>query len=425
MKQFLLIISILAFSSMLFAKNNNYKPGYVILESGDTLVGYIKNKPWRKNPNSVTFTAPSINNDTLTYRLSEIKGFSSDEFIFVKRYVKIDQQINKINDLNDYSRAPFREDTVLLQELVGGQVNLYSYNEPKGRMHYYIDSRSTELEELLNTMYQVEKGTDYGNTKSYVGYAEEYKTQLLKTLIGCKSITYNEIDIEFKESKLYKLILNYNQCVSPNKEIYTHKVEKWKIRPYILVGVTISKLKFKSSTSWDHLTNAEFKNSITFTGNFGLKYIIPKYHEKFQIYTDFGFNMYNFESNEIEDNFFTIENSYRYTLKYKQVSFNYGLIYKFSVKEFSPYLKAGFSSLFSFSYDANKVNTKTDVAVPYISPRAYQWGVNFGAGFDVSNFCIEYQLQFATGPSSIRNLKITPITNYITLSYAFSSKKDK
>lgn len=424
MKNILLLILLIVFSGKLFANSNNYKPGYIILESGDTLTGFIKNKSWRKNPTKVIFTSPSIKNDTLTYSIQKIKGFSSNDFIFIKKSVQIDQQGTSLNSVNDFSGPKFREDTVLLELLIMGEANFYSYREENGRTHYYIESNASVLQELLNTVFTKVKFSETGSKKSYVGYAEEYKNQLLTSLIGCKSITYNEVDIEFKESKLSKLILTYNECMSPNDAIYSKKVEKWQIRPYIIAGLNVSSLKIKTDNAgWAYLDNADFSNSVTFTANIGLRYVIPKYQGKLQIYTDFGLNYYDFKTEEITSSILFIEKSFFYQFKYKQVSFNYGLIYKFSNKETSPYLKTGFSSIYSFNYEAQKVYTDSESTEQILEPRNYQWGYNIGAGIDFSNFCIEYQIQWATGPSTITNLKLTPITNYITVSYAFSSKK--
>lgn len=425
MRKIFFFICILLSFTELSANNKHFKPGYIILESGDTIQGFIKNSSWRISPTHIIFTSKEINNDTLSYSMKSLKGFSSNDFIFVKKKVKIDQQANDINHLDNYSLLPpYREDTVFLQVLVRGEASLYIYIESKGRNHYYIESRTSELQELLNTLYIKRITTSTGITKNYVGYSEEYKTQLLITLIGCKTITYKEIDIEFKESELYKLLLKYNECVSPNTKIYSKEIEKWEIKPYVSAGIDIASTHFKTNSSYYYyLINLDFSNSTNFTANIGLQYIIPKYNKKLSLYTDIAYNSYKFESQNDQ----TIGiSTYHYIIDYSQIGVNYGLLYDFSNHQSSLYLRAGISTIFSFAYNMQKIDIDTDYPYDFVlNPRKFQWGLNFGAGINFSSIAIEYQILLATGFSSEPDLKNTPVTNYIMLKYTFNSNHKK
>jgi hypothetical protein len=413
MKKLILFVVIILSSSQLFANKNDYKSGYVILESGDTLFGFIENQAWRINPTSVKIIVPAMKNDTITYQMNAIKGFSSNDFIFVKRAVTIDQHIDKLNDIFDYEPAPYREDTVLLQVLINGEASLYIYTEASERKHYYIESKAAELQELLNIMYKVTKIDVGGTPNHFVGYSEDYKTQLLTTLVGCKSITYNDVNIEFKESYLYKLVYKYNQCMNTGStDLYAKEIEKWQVKPYLSAGMDIASTKFKSDeNAFTALENSEFSTSINFSASFGFLYVIPKQNKKLNIYTELNYTHYNFELKKPTNSSTpgTISN-----IKYSQVPFNFGLIYNLGKSKQSAYLRTGVSTIFSFGY-----NFEGYSASMWQYPRKFQFGFNLGAGINFSNLAIEYQFLIASGFSPYNDVKNVPITNYILLKYTF------
>jgi len=423
MRKILIIACILLLANELIASENSFDTGYVVLESGDTLMGYVETNTWRINPTTVTFTSSTINNDTITYPLSAIKSFFTSNFVFIKRFVKIDQQINDINDLEDYPQSPFREDTVLLELLVGGEANLYSYKEANGRMHYYIESKVAELQELLNTMYKVKSTTGYEYGKSYVGYSKEYKIQLLTSLVGCKAITYNDINIVFKQSALIKLVELYNQCMAPNGSIiYKKNVEKWQSKPYLSVGITIATTKFKSKTSiYYSLENTDFTTSFGFSGSFGILYIAPKHDEKLSLYTELCFSHYKFTTKD----YVSISNlSSQLEYKYAQMAVNFGLQYKLSNKLTDVYLRAGISPIFSFLFSSKRINYLGSSSSSWIDFKNFQFGLDLGIGYDFSRVAIEYQFLVSSGISPYLNLKNIPITNYFLVRFLLGNKND-
>ena len=425
MKKLILLTCIFLSFNELLAIKNDFKPGYVVLASGDTLEGFVETKTWRISPNKVTFTSIAIKNDTITYGLKDIKGFSSNGFIFTKRKVKIDIQPNEITELTQSNTsaarsadAPvFKEDTVLLQVLVGGKANLYLYNEPSGRSHYYLESDVSEIQELLNTMFEKTKIGDGGVSKNYIGYAQEYKMQLLTSLIGCKTITYKECDIDFKESDLKKLILTFNKCVEPNKTIYASVKEEWVVKPYLGAGLAIASMKFKSGAEYyNYLIDADFTKSTSFTANFGLSFIIPKYDKRLSIYSELAYINYRFESQVPQSIGLA---TYDLVIDYTQIGLNLGMAYNLSKNKVSPYLKAGISMLYSFNYTMEGTSSKFAPYNFWPAPRKFQMGLNFGTGIAFGKFAIEYQLLLATGFSLNLELKNTPVTNSILVKYTF------
>jgi hypothetical protein len=427
MKKLILLTCILLSFSELFANKNDYKPGYVILESGDTLVGRVKTKNWRINPTKVTFIVNSFQADTITYSIKEIKGFSGDDFIFTKRALKIDIQPNELTELTQSNTTAIRgeeplykEDTVLLQTLVGGKASLYIYTEASGRVHYYLESDVAELQELLNTMYVTSKIEAGGFEKNFVGYAQEYKTQLLTSLIGCASITFKECDIDFKESELKKLIFKFNACVDPSTALYSKKKEELIIAPYLGAGMAFASMKFKAGSEYyNYLVDADFSNSTSFTANFGVSFILPKYSKKLSIYSELAYNSYHFESQVNQTLGF---NSYSFVIDYSQIGLNLGASYNLSKNKVSPYLKAGITMLYSFNYTMEATNETFGTYDFWPDPRQLQWGLNLGAGINFDNLAFEYQFLVATGFSANTGVKNTPLTNSITIKYTFISK---
>jgi hypothetical protein len=430
MKKITIVLLILLSYSQLFANKNDFKPGFVVKSSGDTLIGYIKSSNWRINPSKIVFTSTLFNTDTTVYTIKDINGFTCNDFIFVKRKVKIDIQPNELTELTQSNTtamraedAPtFKEDIVLLRVLVRGRASLYSYTEASGRSHYYLETDVSEIQELLNTMFEKSKYEAGGATKHFVGYAQEYKNQLLTSLIGCKSITYKQCDIDYKESELKKLVMKFNQCVEPDKMVYANKKEELSVKPYVGAGIAFASMKFKSGGEYyNYFIDADFTKPTSFTANFGIKFIIPRYSKKLSIYSEFAYNSYHFDSQVNQIIGFTL---YSLIIDYAQVGLNLGMSYDLSKNKMSPYLKAGLSMLYTFNYTMEATNIKyggTYDFWPY--PRKLQMGLNFGAGINFGNLAFEYQFLAASGFSSKADLKNTPITNSLLLKYSFGKNE--
>src|SRR5690349_21598375 len=64
----------------------NLKEGFVVLNNGDTLKGFIDYREWYKNPNSVLFSVANAE-DMQRYKLKDITSFAVNGREMYQRYL--------------------------------------------------------------------------------------------------------------------------------------------------------------------------------------------------------------------------------------------------------------------------------------------------------------------------------------------------
>jgi len=406
----LLLLLILFISSIkLLASDKEFTPGYIILENGDTIQGAFKNNLWRINPYKVTFTSHLHNGDTLEYGIKELKGFATSDYRFLKEKIKIDESPNTIDQAGVIPIAKFREDTVFLEVLIKGNASLFLLKEKNGRDHYFIETPYMDLQELLNIMYAQRIETNTGIVKNYVAYSNDYKSQLTNALIGCSELNTKDYDIDLNQKDLHSLIIKYNDCIS-TESYYSQAIEKWGVHPYLNAGLNFATTSFVSSNEYySDLVKLNFTTSVSFTVNFGLHYVIPKYNKRLKIFTDLGFNKYSF----IEESSKSGSTQNEKGIKYSQITVNFGTIYNLSKSINSPFLKIGVSTIFGMNMENDFLSYS----------RRHQWGLTLGAGVNFSNLSILYQFQMATGISFYPDMKNKLSSQYIMLGYTFIKNK--
>lgn len=145
--------------------------GYVILNNGDTLCGWIDYKGWTENPRQIIFRTDSLSKQKMIYTVSDIAYFEiPGEDIYVRTVVTKD--LRPIS--TDYAWPAGMDssvtDTVFLRLLVkGSRLNLYELNDD--RPYYYVQEGNGACEELEYKVYA-------GNSNVY-RYSYAYRDKLL------------------------------------------------------------------------------------------------------------------------------------------------------------------------------------------------------------------------------------------------------
>ena len=111
-KSLWLIIATLLLSLKLLANNKEFVPGYIILLSGEKVEGSIQEDTWRINPSVILFKTLGNSSDTIKHSVQTILEFSTKDFKFERKEVKIDQSSKDINRLPFAPTPSFKEDTV-------------------------------------------------------------------------------------------------------------------------------------------------------------------------------------------------------------------------------------------------------------------------------------------------------------------------
>jgi len=86
-----LLVSIVAWSQ------KNEKPGWVKLNSGDTLTGTILVNEWNRNPSKIVFKQKS----EITFTVSEVQSFGIPTDNLLYRRFSIERHLTPVNESSD------------------------------------------------------------------------------------------------------------------------------------------------------------------------------------------------------------------------------------------------------------------------------------------------------------------------------------
>jgi hypothetical protein len=261
----LLLFCLLIFGSQYIYAQSNYKQGYVITNEGDTVIGWIDYRTDRMNSQACRFKKDIMNKTAETYVPGQIAGyrFLEEGKFYVTRTIEI-------NGLPQ---------TVFLEYLLQGIMNLYFLSDETTNLNYYIfedkkDGKMTYVTKHPNQMIQGDDGSYYNKKdmryrnelaytfrdydlikketgklnfvhNSMIGLAKDYHNQVCTTGEEC---------IEF-ETKLDKNYVEVHYSISGGIERQLFKYERLDLNfnphfaPFIKAGVDFSVPRWMKSLS--------------------------------------------------------------------------------------------------------------------------------------------------------------------------------
>lgn len=199
------ITFILAFSSLFINSfcQNNYKPGYILKNSGDTIYVQLQEENTGNLQLKVKYKKNGQNAEISSANPGEIKGFG-------------------YTNGSLYQSAQFSEDTFdstavrqyFVKQLLSGAFDLFVYN--KADQYVYIIYNEGERFLLTNTIY-----TANGEIKK----EGNFKNQLYFLCRQCDALKKDIDLIEFNEQRIVEFVTQLNRCASPGEPIisYYHK----------------------------------------------------------------------------------------------------------------------------------------------------------------------------------------------------------
>jgi hypothetical protein len=207
----IILLGLLLSANILYAQKD-FRPGYIINASGDTIVGEIDYRGDIVMSNICRFK--SANNEVREYSPMDIEAF---RFINSKYYVSKEVESNK----------------VFLEYLIKGKVNIYYMRDEKGD-HYFIDKDDMQLKEI-----PFEQGMrDVDNKKLF--YQSTIHIGLLNLYMHDTPELHSQIQSVKKPEhyNLIKLAEAYHNTVCEDEEciIYGRSLPFIKILPEITGG---------------------------------------------------------------------------------------------------------------------------------------------------------------------------------------------
>ena len=259
----------------------NFMPGFVVLNSGDTVRGEIDYGSWSSNPEIITFRTGGQNQ---TYPVGQLKFFSIDnEVSFVRFHVSYQLSATELADAQESFDGPVESKDVWLRLLFGGKYSLYELSIPK-RKYYFIWSDKSGLKELVYRVRLTSGGV--------LEKDEQYKNLLISFAVeeGSELAVQKKLSRSFYEDDdLLDVIIILNGGSGSFKE-----TSKQKPRFDISAGGSF----YSFSTSGDLFNdgsgayavyNATFKSSFGFVIGAGLTYLPKRNRGKVQ--SQFGLNL--------------------------------------------------------------------------------------------------------------------------------------
>ncbi len=398
----ILLLCLLTFS--LFAQKN-FEEGYIINLEQDTVKGLILNKDKKINPKSISFNG---NNQKTTFFAKDIAGFGVKNEVFETHFIEYDTSKYKTDELTVYKDPKWKEETVFLQLIVKGGLDLYRLVDNKGKKHFFIKSENDVVpQELLLIKYK--KDTD-------VATVSKYRNTLRRYMDGSPELYETIQTLDFNVKALKRLFVNYNK--SKNQFIYQYEPEKIELKFLVSIGLTVSTLK--------DTDNQTFPTSYNPCGGIALDVIFPKNKRKLSLLNELGFRTFETSTNEQPGPFGTsFSKNIIFKLSYLRLmtAIKYSFNGYVESNKFTPFIYAGIVNSFIISNNSThepfgaQPGETTAIEDDF---RNYEQGVLIGIGVDYKcKFGIDLRYELTNGFSSFTSYGIRVQTIFLQFRYTF------
>lgn len=316
-----------------FATAKDYKPGYVVLNDGDTVRGFIDYGFWDKSPGSINFSKTGTD-DGLIYQTSDLSAFG-------------------INGFDLYERASFQSagklsHTVWLRILVrGDRLSLYAWNV--GRQGFVIKERDSAYRPAVTDNNQ-----------------ENYKRLLLAIAIKYKvnaQLDSRIAQARYTEDDLIAIIKEINmQNDIPVADRTGYRLNK--LFSFFIGGGMISS-KLKLNTDAPFIGGIRFKTRLAPYVNIGTELAGSRSLRNFSLRLEAGYDEFNYGGSVVRAGVSATTET-GYMLDQRNVSSSLNLLYYFvnsrTIKWFGGTgLGYNFSS---YSRNEYRVSTLSSEVVP-------------------------------------------------------------
>lgn len=411
------IFSFFLFSIPLFAQKD-LTPGYILINSTDTIPGFIEDKNWNKNPVQIQFKQ-RMEDPLQTYTANQLKAFGViDGERYESHGVLIDKSPTTIADMVEISGNTTVEDTVFLTVYLKGRLNLYYLKDEKEKTHFYVQRGTESPQELILQRAMVEKqGT------KVLATGEKYKKQLEDYLADCPELKARIQKTGYDHKSLQELISRYHQCKTNEPVTYRVEPEKFRLSLNLLAGISHTALDFTGKMPVSLIT-PKFSQSTNFTFGVGFDLDLPRNHDKWAIYNELRWRSYQATATYEE-----VESSERYTKSSMAFDLHYAslvtmLRYRFGLGGLRAFVNAGIVNSLGVSIKNHKTvesrlfsSTNTEQVKAIDDFRTYEQGIAIGLGLAWKRFTGELRYELSNGMSEYNGLRSGVKTGSFLLSY--------
>ncbi len=405
----------------------NFKPGFVISLSGDTLKGTINYNYWKINPEKIEFRQNEKDQVRIFLPL-DIKKFGVYGELYVGAIVQ-----SEVVSANSYDNTPTLKtvaDTIFLQTIIKGSKSLYCYKNSDKKEQFYI-VQDSKYQLLIYKKFYVKKA---GNTELVENCV--FRGQLLAYFKDSPAVQPELQNLQYTKDGLGELLeLYYNSSGSVcefrnfgsgSESLNSRKSEKIGFDFGALGGMSLTKVYFTGS-AMDYLVGSDINPSFNFAGGLFLDIIFRGKNNKWSLYNELIYSAY-----EIKNSYRNLPNLTNYTIFHSNIGYSYirrtnMLRYKYPIGNCFIFCNAGLTG----GYVINEINLlkeeKVTSGVKTYSPeraalnetRAYEGGYAFGLGAKYKNFSLETRFEKGNGMQNTSTIKSSTSKYYFLLGYKF------
>lgn len=345
MKKRLLFNLLFIFSIGSIYAQSDYREGYIINFSNDTISGYINYKWNIKSLKKINFKS-DLDSKAEYYSPEEIKSFRfSDANLYVSMEVEIDGNIRKY----------------FIEQLIDGIVDVFYYSA-NNESFFLIRNAKGKIFELKNS--RVEIQTEYG---AYSKYKKEY-AQVLRYLFQDSPTTLGKVEnLQLNPNSMIDIARDYHNDVCTEYECVIYAKNKTRVNFDFGLYTGFSISSFSLESEFFNGMNNDFSNSNDLLFGLFLNVMDPNISERFSLQLDLIF----------QNGKYVFDSSY-FDLSYMKVPFS--IKYTYPVKKIKPSLQLGIAYNNWYRHEAKNV-IREEVEGDAIQQRTYQYGFLIGVEF--------------------------------------------
>ena len=397
---------LLAFNKSL--AQGDYREGYIITNSGDTIHGFIDYDDWQVNPKSLLFTL----------KLGPVgKSFSADDMIafgvmnkiYRRRIVEI-VKIPREKNMVQLDRISTMTDTVFLQTLVDGEKILYYLGDEDGSKNFFIVHEGKV--EMLIDLTDMEDIDGDNNVMSYITYHD----QLASYLSECPSVKDILPLVEYKAEDLINLFKYHANC-SESRIDYSMKIAAAKLEWALIAGPVYTGFDVVGENiAYLGRIDTDFSYSWNFVVGISNNILFPmRGPGQISANMELTYNSY-------------LTEGYEYGTRYMQfgvkyINWNLMLRYYYPIKKVNVFVNGGVSFGYAVSmtnYCPDRINEEA-----FVNPNELEYGYLLGLGGDYRKFSLELRYDQRNGTLTQTDVGAVTSRYYAILGYKLGKTKRK
>jgi len=388
----------------------------MVLNTGDTLQGFIKNIQGRINPRTIQFKA-SGSSEIKSYSPETVKWFRYKGGEWYFGYIgSIETSSLNNNDLTYDSILHTMIDTLFISAVLISRASLFYAHDRNNRVHLFFRKGSGDIIELGYKKYYIDEIVlaDYQNkiTKRAIMSNEMYKGQLIQAFSDCRYVATGILSrvLPYAKSSILKLFEDYNRCREA-KIVYKEEKDNGKLEVSLHAGINSSRVTL-NSTLHPEWNQVQFDRSIGYQFGIGFNWLLPQTEKQWSIYNELAIKTHHLEGADATTTpatEYTLDATYLKIITMGEYQLPYGKV--------KPVFGLGMTNNISLGYKA----TGEPVTGPSIfgAYRNYEQGLILNFGLRWKNFDGTLRFEKSNGWSDYSDLRTSFATWYFQLGYTF------